>query len=1419
MTVTSMARVGAVAVALGLSVAGPVAGPAAADTPDSDSSAAPAPRGAEQKTPVRSHRSARTARPASAAAAAKPVTPATATPGVHTTSAPPPAAATGKPGPRPIPQPSRAEKAPQPSAAVTSDASGTDLVAPVASAAPAVVQTAPGPGAVAAASAQATASSTGNTGCSACWGSAAPSFGQTVSIAVNHLFNSAFDWLSAFPANPISDLLGGALVLIRRALFFVPEGVTATQTTTSLTVSVNTGSVAYFRQDGTAVQVSGDPGFWGATQFTLSGTDTVAVSNPGNTGCAGFVFTSGSATGDLTTSGIDSIRFEGTAAFTGSVEATLTAGSLSLRDAVRGQTGVNIDAQVVLGSDVEIDAGTGDARFAGTVDGASSGGQSLTVTALGTTTFAGDVGSIAPLASLLTQGIAPLSVAQSGDSKTIPLHFLPEIGSNPPSAPGSSTDVKYGIDVAVGDNPSQVYEFDTGGTALFAGYNQPFWVNVPLTNTPAGEVYNSGNYYSGVVSNTVVTLGQGQQTVSTAQPIGIGAILAGGNSKTGEVFDFTNPAAPPVQGRFFGDFGASFSVNSGLTSPLVQLPGNLSSGFLVQIGPIGVTPQLTVGVTEELRSQFAYAIPLIPSPKGGTYPTSGLDILDQFGFAPTYSVAQGAQTEVLGTGQPANIACASAKPCLATLIDSGAPTTGVRLGENGVAYFATPDGTQLQPGTTFTATFPTTQGRPALTWEFVAGDNTSVNQVDYQKTQKVDNPENVNVGLTLYNYFDVMFDVANKTIWLRPTGAQSDVVLASVTTTGDQTYRQNAELGGTYTTSKGGTFSVAGITTVNADTAINTGAGAATFSGTIDSAATGARADRPSLTVNSTGATTFVRAVGGQVELGSLTTDAGGTTATAGVTTSGDQTFGDDVSLSGSYSVTDGTFSIGGATTLEGQVGIFGGTILFNGTVDSRSGEGFQLGLTPGDGKTANLNGSIGATSPLGGLRLSAAANGSATFNVNRGVAVQGNLGYSSEKGIDIGQNVSAVFNAGAVVQDFTGAGVIVDGATLLTISGFVISRNGKEGIQVGRGTTGLQLTDNVITGNYGDGISVDGASAVSISGNTITSNGADGVLIKDSTRVAVSGNTLSANGSDGIEARAGHDNSIVSNLISGNSGNGIYLKDGTRVTIVDNDIAGNGTSASNSNVVGNGGTFHANGIYVDGATDVSIVTNTITANGVGSIASAPTTTYANGIHANGATTLTVTGNTITGNGINAANTANLTLFANGIYAAGSTGVSLTGNTISGNGVLTGASGQLTIHAAGVYSDDSSPVQITDNTITANASGGVEVRAGNGNAILSNSISGNRGRGIVLNDNGNDGQPSPEVRTATLTGRDLVVTGTVNPLIGYMDNFKVQIFFSPSTDAPDIQGQELIYTSGDVPAGDFRFTITVPSSVVTVGFV
>lgn len=1015
---------------------------------------------------------------------------------------------------------------------------------------------------------QQTASFTVSPGnCAACWGVGATSVGQAITTVINHVFNDAFGTLSGLPANPFSDFAEGALLLIRRTLFApISTGVLASQVGTELTISVNSGSIAYFRVIDDILEVAYNPLFVGAQQFDATSVSDVDVD--GLAACAGFVFTSGVLDADLDTSQIDSIEFDDGAAVAKRIRSAVTAGTLWLSDAVRGLGGVTFEAAVRLADDTEVDGGSGDVTFAGTVDARFWGWQSLSVTALGTTTFEQAVGSYRPLARLVTRGIAPLQIKQSTNSKTIPLHYMPEYSTN------GTMQVKYGIDVAIGNNASQLYEFDTGGPGFFAGYSPDFWKNVTLGTDQVDVVYTSGNYYDSVVTTTSITIGTGRNTVTT-QPILLGAILQGGNQKTGATFDFSDPFAPPVDGRFFGDFGASFGVapvpggNDVLASALFQLPGNLSSGYLAQLGPIGSSPQLTVGVTDALRAQFPYAVPVFPA-VGGTYPVSGYQILEAFGFAPEYTVT-GEQSGVevpLGTTTLPN--CSG--PCLPTIIDSGAPSMNVRLPDVAKPYEE--DGA-LKPGTTFTAKFPTTEGRDPLTWTFVAGTNGSVNAVNYSnETGAAFDGQNLNTGLNMYNDFDVMFDVAKGVIWLRPNGGQAKVVFdSSVTTRGEQSYEQNAVLDGTYSTG-GRDFSVAGVTTLTGDTVIDAGRGTVTFSGTVD----GAQA----LKVQSRGATTFVRTVGGQIALTSLSTDAGGSTTSSGVSTSGAQSYGDSASLNGLYAVDAGSFTVARSATLAGPVAVTtnGGPVAFGGRIDSLPGKGFTLTVSAGAG-AVDLHGEVGGKQALGGLAVQSAS----TVTADGHVTLDGSLGYAAAEGLSIGDGVTADFAKGGSIGGFTGSGIVFQGASRDSqIRGFTIADNVYDGIQVGADASaapldfsGTVIADNRIVGNSAFGIeTVAPVNGLTVSGNTIGSAGASnpwgyvtggpnahGIVLApgDSSGTLISGNTIAYNRASGITSSGGVQGVWISgNTIERNGLNGITFVTGdfTGTTVTANTIRAN---------------------------------------------------------------------------------------------------------------------------------------------------------------------------------------------------------------------------------------------------------------------
>ncbi|OYD80481.1 hypothetical protein CHT98_31140 (plasmid) [Azospirillum brasilense] len=140
---------------------------------------------------------------------------------------------------------------------------------------------------------------------------------------------------------------------------------------------------------------------------------------------------------------------------------------------------------------------------------------------------------------------------------------------------------------------------------------------------------------------------------------------------------------------------------------------------------------------------------------------------------------------------------------------------------------------------------------------------------------------------------------------------------------------------------------------------MDAGYGTITFNGTVN----GAQA----LTATSTGAMVFNAAVGGTTALASLTTGTG-YTSLVNVTTAGDQSYGGETSLMGSYATGNGAFTVAGPVTLAGTVTVDAGSgaVTFNGTVN-----GAQALTIAGTG-TAQFNAEVGGTTALASLTTNA---------------------------------------------------------------------------------------------------------------------------------------------------------------------------------------------------------------------------------------------------------------------------------------------------------------------------------------------------------------------------------------------------------------------------------------------------------------
>lgn len=185
----------------------------------------------------------------------------------------------------------------------------------------------------------------------------------------------------------------------------------------------------------------------------------------------------------------------------------------------------------------------------------------------------------------------------------------------------------------------------------------------------------------------------------------------------------------------------------------------------------------------------------------------------------------------------------------------------------------------------------------------------------------------------------------------------STVAPSTVTLTG------NATLNGTAYNVSNANFTVSGTTTLGSDATIATGTGTVAFTGVVNGAY--------DLTVNTTGATTFSSLVGNIAALSSLTTSAGGTLSSIGITAVGDISLGDTtLSLVGTYINTNADIILSGDLTLTGSVTLStqtvagGGEITLSGLVD-----GYQdLTMNAGDIGTVNMVSNIGSIAPLADL-------------------------------------------------------------------------------------------------------------------------------------------------------------------------------------------------------------------------------------------------------------------------------------------------------------------------------------------------------------------------------------------------------------------------------------------------------------------
>jgi filamentous hemagglutinin family protein len=722
------------------------------------------------------------------------------------------------------------------------------------------------------------------------------------------------------------------------------------------------------------------------TAVTIGANTTLASTGSGN-----ITFES---TLNDSTAGTDTLAVNtaGTTTFSGAVGGT--AALLSLTTDAPGTTAINggsvktSGAQdykdpVTLGAPTTLTTTTsGNVTFESTLDG----GQTLSIGAgTGTVTFGGVVGGT-PLTSIAVTAAGTTAINGGSVTTTGTQSYVGTTGGITLGAPATLTTtnslITLGNQVS-GTNTALTLSSGAGGATLNG-------VNIgtaSLTLTTTGTVTLDGGAYdiatgAGYTFATAVTT-NGTLTLGQATTFN-GAVTLGGNS----TFD-SSAVNKDITFVSTIDGGKTLSVAAGagtvtfggvvgataLTSLTVTSAGTtaINGGAVTTTGTqsyVGTTGGITLGADTTLTTTNA----LITLGNQVTGSGKALNLTDTGGGATVNGLVVGSLTAPTGTFtfKDGTYTVGAGTQTFGPVTVNTTTGTGVALGlptTFGAMTLAGGDSTITSSGTTigFGTINDTTAGSQGLTINtgsgkvtFTAAVGTTAlkfltvtdPEIDANITttagQTYNNAVTIGGNVTLsssangdINFVSTVDDTAagthtltvntgGNTIFGGQVGATA--ALVSITTDAGGTTQINGGVGGGVTITTTGLQSYGDNVTLGADAVLaSTGAGAITFSGTVD----GLHA----LTVNTSGTTTFSGAVGAANALTSLNTDAGGTTAINGgsVKTSLSQFYGDAVTIGAATTLTStGVSDINFTSTLNGGFALTvntGGNTIFGGAV------------------------------------------------------------------------------------------------------------------------------------------------------------------------------------------------------------------------------------------------------------------------------------------------------------------------------------------------------------------------------------------------------------------------------------------------------------------------------------------------------
>ena len=711
-----------------------------------------------------------------------------------------------------------------------------------------------------------------------------------------------------------------------------------------------------------------------------------------------------------------------------------------------------------------------------------------------------------------------------GQSVSIPLQYVYVTQNGAPYW-------RLAVNVGINGGPGQLYVFDTGSASFNAAYNPATWNGFSTgltsngapasTSFPQGLRYSygdGGGYVGNIISMPLLNFYSAggttaAATLSASPGYQINALyrhnLPGGGSQDFPSY-FDTSSTPPVEGNFYGTFGAgnfaSAVVTSGgfvVGSVLGQTirPNVIAQGYVVsangqanptnvaggpvQNSPMGgsqivsvgnqsqavtaCSPCVTVGLTPQIMGQFLPVGPASSNPQRyGAIPVAAgtVSFPNPYGGAP-------------GTGNPSSTEFGVRLQSMLNgrtvttngLLDSGTPFIGINSGLSGTGgNTITVVGTNQQGQVVLglpTSSATLTNGVSGTTSTAYFGDFSYVNTV---------------IGVSFFMQNSVMFDLTDGLVSYTPYFV-TDSPLAT-TASGNLTIGgSNLPLGlagtisgpGGVTVLAGGNAQLSAVNTYTGATTINP-SGKLLISGIGSIANSSGVANNGTFDISRAWAPVAIQSLtgAGQVNLGGQTL----------VLTNASGTFSGTIADGGSFNVAGGSLALaGGAFNFAGTGTYTGGTYVTGGS--------FQLSGTLNGGVSVGSNGSF--TISPGGLLNNAGGTALNYGTLSVGGTMVGDLLNNGVAG-NTGTIAGNVLNNGALAVNGPVTGGVFNNGTLSgtgTIAGNVINAGT---MAPGNSIGTLNISGNYLNtgaGNYTAEVSATQSDKINVGGTATLQGGA----------------------------------------------------------------------------------------------------------------------------------------------------------------------------------------------------------------------------------------------------------------------------------------------------------------------------------------